>query len=66
MSKNFQKKVNAEICLKAVESTNKMIETIEEIANIDLKQWIYDRERINNINILEEKKDVADFSTDIV
>lgn len=43
-----------------------MIETIEEIASIDLKQWIYDRERNNNINLIEDKKDMADFSTDIV
>ena len=65
-SSSRYRKVNADICFKAVESTNQMIATIEEISNIDLKQWIYDRERNNNINVLEGNKDVDDFSTDMV
>ncbi|CAF0803202.1 unnamed protein product [Brachionus calyciflorus] len=38
------RKLNANICRKAIESTNNMIETIHEITNIDLKKWIEERD----------------------
>jgi hypothetical protein len=51
------RKINAEICFKAVDSTNQMISIIDEISNIDMQQWISDRQRINNLNIFEEQNE---------
>ena len=60
------RKMNAEICFKAIESTNQMIATIEEISKIDMKNWINERERINNIDLANDKNDANNFLTDIV
>lgn len=47
------RKTNANICLKAIQSTKDMISTINQITSIDLKQWVEDKQ-IPNITFLEE------------
>jgi hypothetical protein len=42
-SKRYRK-TNAEVCVKAIRSTTDMIECINEIAQMDMRQWIGDNE----------------------
>lgn len=52
------RKINAEICIKAVESTMQMVETIRQVTNIDLKQWVEDKE-VSGYAILSSDLDDA-------
>jgi hypothetical protein len=43
------RKVNHEICLKAIESTQEIIKCINNISSIDLREWVNDDENNNFI-----------------
>lgn len=45
------RKTNAAICEKSIESTNQMIEVINNIGRIDLRQWVNDNE-VPNYSLL--------------
>ncbi|CAF0883353.1 unnamed protein product [Brachionus calyciflorus] len=48
------RKMNADVCRKAINSTKQMIETIHKIDDIELKQWTDERE-IPSFSILEKE-----------
>lgn len=45
------RKRNSLICNKAIDSTNKMIECIEQVKQININQWIKDTENLNKYSL---------------
>lgn len=53
------RKTNAAICEKAIDSTNQMIEVINNISRIDLRQWVNDNE-VPNYSLLGNEIDAIE------
>lgn len=51
-SKRYRK-TNAGICFKAIQSTNDVVDTICKITEIDMSNWINERQELENYGLLE-------------
>ena len=52
------RKTNADICFRAIESTNEIINSIHQICDIDMRQWIYDQDAVY-FSLLDDQVNLA-------
>ena len=59
------RQLNSELCLKAVESTKSMIKCISQIDEIDIDEWITDKQRNNKIFQFDSELQEMELSKEI-